>query len=270
MPLPLDLVLVRHGESEGNVASRRTLAGDNSCFTPEFLARHSSQWRLTDRGVRQAEAAGAWIRENLWTDFDRYYVSEYLRAKETAAHLGLPEAVWFSDFYLRERDRGDWDVITYEERINRYPESVREQEAEPFFWTPPNGESLAQLCLRIDRVLHTLHRECGQMRVIVVCHGEVMKAFRVRLERMTQKDYHALHASRDPQDRYRNGQVVHYTRRNPRDPGAEPAPYLNWVRTVCPWDPDPSADAWREIGRPRFTNEELLEEVRRVPRLVEG
>ena len=35
----------------------------------------------------------------------------------------------------------------------------------------PNGESIAQLCLRIDGVLHTLHRECSDKRVLVVCHG---------------------------------------------------------------------------------------------------
>jgi len=63
MTMPIDLVLVRHGESEGNVARRSSAAGDNSVFTEEFCGRHNSRFRLTDRGREQARAAGAWLRE---------------------------------------------------------------------------------------------------------------------------------------------------------------------------------------------------------------
>src|SRR5438874_4087686 len=72
MTMPLDLVLVRHGESEGNVAFASSRLGDHSHFTPEFLARHSSKWRLTDKGREQAHAAGEWLRGHLAPAFDRY------------------------------------------------------------------------------------------------------------------------------------------------------------------------------------------------------
>jgi hypothetical protein len=39
MTMPIDVVLARHGESEGNVARRFSLAGDNSVLTEEFCAR---------------------------------------------------------------------------------------------------------------------------------------------------------------------------------------------------------------------------------------
>lgn len=41
----------------------------------------------------------------------------------------------------------------------------------------------------IDRVLHTLHRECSQKRVIIVGHGMVMCAFVVRIERLTATQF---------------------------------------------------------------------------------
>ena len=85
-----ELVLVRHGESEGNVAYQRSKMGDASMYSGEFLRRHSGQWRLTDQGIEQAEAAGAWLRAHYPEGFERLYVSEYLRAKETAGHLNLP------------------------------------------------------------------------------------------------------------------------------------------------------------------------------------
>lgn len=34
---------------------------------------------------------------------DRFYCSDYLRAKETAALFDIPDATWFTEFYLRER-----------------------------------------------------------------------------------------------------------------------------------------------------------------------
>lgn len=38
--------------------------------------------------------------------FDNFYVSEYARAIETAALLGLEGASWKVDFMIRELDKG--------------------------------------------------------------------------------------------------------------------------------------------------------------------
>jgi NAD+ kinase len=266
MTMPLDLVLVRHGESEGNVASHRSRLGDHSAFTPEFMARHSSTWRLTDRGIDQARAAGEWIRTNISPRFDRYYVSEYARAMETAALLELPDAVWYSDFYLRERDWGELDRISQKERVERFADAIARREVDGFFWKPPNGESLADLCLRVDRVLGTFHRECPDKRVVVVCHGEVMWALRVRLERLTQRRFRELELSEDPCDVIHNCQVMHYTRVNP-DTGRV-APYLDRWRSICPWDTSRSSNTWQPIQRPQSTNAELLADVSRITRML--
>ena len=265
MTMPLDLVLVRHGESEGNVAFGLSRHGDNSHYTPEFLTRHNSKWRLTDQGRQQAAAAGAWLRAEVSPAFDRCYVSEYVRALETAAHLRFADAVWYREFYLRERDWGALDLLTFQERRDRYGEDLKRRELDTFFWTPPNGESMATLCLRIDRVLTTLHRECTDQRVLIVCHGEVMWGFRVRLERMAPERYRLLDQSRDPLDKIHNCQVLHYTRRDPES-GAVAA-HLNWMRSVCPWDPKRSSNEWETISRERFTNEELLKVVAQTPPL---
>jgi phosphohistidine phosphatase SixA len=61
---------------------------------------------LTDKGIKQAKVTGEWIRENIGDQFDRYYTSEYVRAMETGAHLGLPNAKWYTEIVLRERDKG--------------------------------------------------------------------------------------------------------------------------------------------------------------------
>lgn len=273
MTLPLDLVLVRHGQSEGNAARRLSEAGDHSAYSEAFRNRHSGSFRLTDQGRREAQAAGRWIQSELCSQygFDRHYVSEYVRAKETAGHLGLLGATWFTDPYLTERDWGEIDITPEHERQERFGKALKMREIEPFFWSPPNGESFMTLCLRIDRMLQTLHRECGDKRVIMVCHGEVMRAFQVRLERLSQARFRELILSDKPEDRIYNCEIMHYTRREPAG-DRRLLPHFCSVRKVRAvqnsWEEDPWISRWQEIVRPRYNNEDLLKEVELVPGML--
>lgn len=269
MALPLDLILVRHGESEGNVAIHASRSGDDYWFEqPEFFDRHSSLWRLTDRGVEQAQAAGEWLRAEIGERFDRYYVSKYLRAKETALHLQLPDATWYSEFYLREREWGEMDVISESARRAKFAEQVKRLEMDAFYVRPPNGESYADLCLRIDRMLDTFHRECEGKRIVVVCHGEVMWAFRLRIERMSVGRFRELDVSKEPFDRINNCQILHYTRRDPFS--GEINPYPNYMRSVCPWDTSRSSNIWLPIERRGSSNDDLRAELDLYPRVIQS
>jgi NAD+ kinase len=158
--------------------------------------------------------------------------------------------------------------MSIEQRKREYADEMQRRERDRFFWAPPGGESMGTLCPRIDRVLNTLHRDGADLRVLMVCHGEVMWAFRVRLERMSQQQYQKLDYSADPRDKIHNAQILHYTR---REPGTGLiAPYLNWVWSVCPWDATHSRNEWEEIRRPKYANEELLAVVEQTPRLISG
>ena len=265
MPLPIDLILVRHGQSEGNLAQRRSEKGNHADYTEAFKDRHSASFRLTDLGRTQAEQAGAWLR-NEFPNFDRLLVSEYLRAMETAAHLALPNAQWFSDFYLTERDWGGLDVLPQNEQQEKFSEELKRRDIEPFFWRPPNGETFADLCMRVDRVLHTLRRECEDKRVIIVCHGEVMRAFQIRMERMSQKRFRELTFSENKEDKIFNCQIIHYSRR--KNGTGDLSPHMGWVRFVRPTEDTAWTSGWQTIKRPKYSNEELLEIVSRTPPMI--
>ena len=266
MTLPLELVLVRHGQSEGNLAKRFSEAGEHGAFDRVFNGRHTRSFRLTDKGRAQAIGAGAWIRSEFGR-FDRYFVSEYVRAIETAGLLGISDATWGRNFYLSERDWGELDRCSEEERARRFGDDLRMRDVEPFYWRPQNGESLAQMCLRLDRVLSTLHRECSDKRVILVCHGEVMWGFRVLLERMSQQRFKELHLSTDPMDRLHNCQIFHYARRNPET--GELAAHANWMRTIRPADDPVWISPWQTIDRKRYTNVELLKLAKEYPAVLQ-
>lgn len=267
--MPIDLVLVRHGESEGNIAAHFSYQGDHSLYTEEFKRRHSSLWRLTDKGREQAEIAGMWIRANIGSHFGRYYSSDYLRAIETAGNLELPAARWYTDFNLRERDHGYLDSVSQEERKILYEKDLALLERDGFYGAPPgwNSESMAGLYVRAYRgPIDTLHRECSNMAVIMVLHGEVMWTYRIGLERMPLEHYNLMRKSENPCDKMHNCQILHYTRLLPFTSALYP--HFQFMRSACPWDMTISSNEWREIKRVTYSNEDLLARVAQFPRLI--
>jgi len=267
MGMPAVLVLVRHGRSEGNVAQKLSRKGNHDIFEDERMRnRHSSNFRLVADGRKELVKSGKWIIKHIGPYFDRYYVSYHIRAMESAPWLGLPNAEWFPEFLLGERDWGDMDNMSEAEKRAKFAESLRKRDIHPFYWRPDNGESIAGACMRVDRVIDTLHRECNGKRVIIVNHGELMWAWRVRLERMSISRYLELDSSDDPKDHIDNGHILIYTRIDPKT--GRMAPSLNWMKSISPSHPVASREEWVEIFRPRYTNDDLLKIVERVPQII--
>jgi len=267
MSFPIDLVLVRHGESEGNYAQHLAKHGDNSLWTPELQNRHTSKYRLTDLGIQQARITGTWIRAN-FNKFDRYYCSEYNRAMETAAYLDLDGAEWYSEIFLREQDKGVLAGKSQAERLKDFASEMARRNRDTFYYAPPGGESLADCALRVESWLNHLGQTSSGLRVICVCHGNIIKAIRIRIEKIAQKQWSSI-------GDLQNCEVIHYTRRNP-DTG-KIYRTLQWVRRICPWNlksPSSSDSAagsgveWRSIVRPVYSNEDFKRLVAETPRLV--
>jgi len=266
-PYPIDLVLIRHGQSEGNLAQARSEQGSDEFWNvPEFKDRHTSRYRLTTAGVVQAKQAGEWVRKNITPMFDRYYCSEYVRAMETAAHLGFEKAEWFSEFFLREQDMGVLAGKSKMERNTEFKSEMERRARDLFYYQPPGGESIATCALRVEKFLSTLKASCSGYRVIVVCHGNILKAIRIRVERMSQQDFSKF--STDPLYKTYNCQIIWYSRRDPETNRI--ARDFNWVKTICPWDTTKTPTDWIRIKRPVYSNEALLQMVEAVPRLVDN
>ena len=269
--MPFHFVLVRHGESEANVARDYAKKGDTSFFTEEYRKRADRLSRLTSKGDAQARAAGEWIRKNIVEDylpdgFTRYYCSPYNRTMETAAHLGLQQADWRISFLLRERDWGDIEGLTRKEFVTHYPDSARKQELDPLLWKPPGGESIMEMTeTRVREMYDMFHRELSDKSVICVTHGEFMWGNRYALEHPTIEEW--MQWEKDPSEDLHNCHILHYTRVHPET--GEVANNISWVRSVDPYNNPESKGDWREIIRRKFTNDELLELANRTARLFE-
>ncbi|CAI0414589.1 unnamed protein product [Linum tenue] len=142
-PRPRRIILVRHGESEGNVDENvYTRVGD-----PKI--------GLTQKGKAQAEECGARIREMVegngaaedWKLY--FYVSPYKRTRQTLQHLGKcferrRIAGVREEPRLREQDFGN-----FQDRERMRVEKALRMLYGRFFFRFPNGESAADVYDRI-------------------------------------------------------------------------------------------------------------------------
>lgn len=265
MAMPDLLVFVRHGESEGNIAMNNAKNGDESFYTEEFIQQPGRQWRLTKEGQDQARKAGKWIKENLGDDFHRYYVSPYIRTRETAAYLNLANALWKISRRLRERDYGDIGSIPKSKIKDLFPHNDQMRMIDFLYWRPTGGESMADVQQRVREFFDTLHRECSEKSVLVVTHGEFISSAWAELEYLSDEEWHELGVATDK--KINNCHIQIFTRIDPAT--GKRADYLQWMKRIDIVN-DAEDSGWVEIKRPAFTNEDLIEQVSKVKRIFES
>jgi broad specificity phosphatase PhoE len=147
-----------------------------------FLLRHAqSAWNrerryqgwtdsaLTDLGRSQAEAAGkALAAEPLVA----VYASTLTRARDTAAAIAAPHGLpVHEDADFREMAFGAWEGRTLDEVRAEDPESYRVWAETPELFTPPGGETLADVRIRVLAALGRLRAAHEGKSVCLVAHG---------------------------------------------------------------------------------------------------
>ena len=150
------LLLVRHGETEGNVG-RRLQGADDS---------------LTERGRRQAGEIAAHLSAR--GDVVALYASPYRRAFDTARAIGgalglEPEP----RPALAEIDVGDAAGYRFEAWVEEFPEEAERFRTEGVEYSWPGGESGRDLSARTEREIGRILEAHGRedVAVVVVSHG---------------------------------------------------------------------------------------------------
>ena len=188
--LPRRIVLVRHGESKGNV--------DES----EYTRTPDSQVRLTARGHVQAESTGRRLRKMMDEDESEYnlffYISPYRRSKETA--IGIAKAFEGTNILgvreepqLREQDFGN-----FQDYETKQAEKQERHRFGRFFYRFPNGESGADVYDRITMFSDHMVRDIDAGRfpedtnMILCTHGLTLRLFLMRWFHWTVAEYERI------------------------------------------------------------------------------
>ncbi|UOK69338.1 histidine phosphatase family protein [Ancylobacter polymorphus] len=155
------IFLVRHGETDWNLAGR--LQGSHDI-------------PLNDLGREQAaETARVVERLSGGARHLDFVASPLSRAAQTMAilraELGLPPDAFRRDPRLREITFGRWEGSTWPELRRRDPVSLAARDADPWNFSPPGGESYAELSTRVLEAVAELTGDA-----VVVTHGGVVRA----------------------------------------------------------------------------------------------
>jgi broad specificity phosphatase PhoE len=192
---PDRLVLVRHGESVGNLADAR--ARESGADRLDLDARDADV-ELSETGQKQADAVGRWLARVDPDDRPTVVLSSpYRRAAETArravSDLGLDVV---HDERLRERDLGVFDGLTGHGIRSAYPEeSERRKKLGKFYYQPPSGESWSDVVLRVRQLLGDVREAFDGGHVWVFSHQAVIMSLRYVLEGLSEQELLELDGS---------------------------------------------------------------------------
>jgi len=210
------LVLVRHGESDANVASRRA----HSKGLEVVDSVRQADIALSPLGVKQAVATGKWLTQRF--TFHRVFVSSYLRTIQTAKHICQQftyEAQLRYDERIRERENGILDGLTHRGIVRKHPEEWKRMQREgTYHYRAPGGESYPDVALRVQSFLLSMRQSFAGKDLLVVTHSNTIWAFRRLLERLDEPSL--VKMQRDPFHHVRNCAIFGYEREDNPPPGA--------------------------------------------------
>lgn len=183
--LPRRIILLRHGESEGNVDSK------------VYRNKPDNAVELTSLGSQQAEQAGRRIKELIGDDRVHMFVSPFQRTLQTARNVELALGCQLrqieKDPRIREQEFGNLqgdDFSKYREEqkvVGRY------------FYRFPTGESGSDVYVRVkdwwdNSVLQlNLRPKYEQIdTVIVVTHGLTMRFILMQLFMWSPNTFHTV------------------------------------------------------------------------------
>ena len=196
---PERIILVRHGQSEGNT--------DRTAYssTPD------SQIVLTERGWAQGVVAGLQIRKLVGDESVRFFYSPYMRARQTL--LAILQAFdtrtvqMSAEPRLREQDFGN-----FQDPAGMDQQMKERQQFGRFYFRFPNGEAGTDVFDRMASFITYLFRTMGEKgtwetpegaknkqtasNYVLVTHGLLMRIFCMCYLRWTVTEFEQVAATR--------------------------------------------------------------------------
>lgn len=183
--VPKRLILVRHGESEGNVNHQI------------YKSVADSLLHLTETGWEQGLCAGRALKDLIGDEAVKVQVSPYVRTRETfnaiakawGPHVHLK---WGEDPRLREQDFGNFQNIEEVEKAKK-----ERGRFGPFYYRMPHGESPADVYDRLSSFFESMYRfwdrssdKLMNLNHLIICHGVTIAVFLMRMFKYSVDDFH--------------------------------------------------------------------------------
>ncbi|MBY0338102.1 MAG: histidine phosphatase family protein [Acetobacteraceae bacterium] len=199
---PDTLWVIRHGESQGNVARA---AASAASLTHIETGGRDADVPLSALGERQAVALGHWFATLPVRERPEVILSSpYARARRTAelirdhARLRVAPCDFTLDERLREREFGILDRLTTHGIRSLHPDQAAHRRIlGKFYHRPPGGESWCDVILRLRSALDSVALHHGGARVVIVAHQVVVLCLRYLIENLTEAEILAVDREAD-------------------------------------------------------------------------
>jgi broad specificity phosphatase PhoE len=227
---PRRILLVRHGESQGNV--------DDSIY--ETVPDHALS--LTPTGVVQATEAGRRLRAYLGDEPVTMYASPYVRTRQTVEALALGVAT--EDVRIEPRLR-EQDWANFQDPADIAEQKRLRNEYGHFYYRFTHGESGSDVYDRVSTFLESLWRyieaetpglgghRMSDQNLVIVTHGLTMRLFCMRWFHWSVEFFESLE---NPE----NGGFVVLTRQPDLKYQLE-TPFVQWNHAYVPTERERSS-----------------------------
>ena len=169
------IYLVRHAEAEGNLYRR--IHGHYNAL-------------ITDNGFRQIAALKQRFAD---IPVDAVWSSDLYRTMTTAGAVYLPKGLpLHTDPELREINMGDWEDHPWGEIRHTQPELLNRFNRTDPTWRAPNGENLAEVGNRLERVIRRISTAHPGQTVAIFSHGTAIRQFTAHVRGLTPDQWHTL------------------------------------------------------------------------------
>lgn len=180
---PHRIILVRHGESEGNL-DRNT-----------YAQKQDYKLLLTPLGEQQADEAGKKLKAIIGNENMMYYVSPLWRTRMTfehiAKHFDKAQYRWKEDPRLREQEWGHFRDL----KANIQIDDERNKFG-TFYYRIKDGESCADVYDRVSDFMHSMYRDFEKAsfpkNAVIISHGMTIRLFLMRWFHWTVEEFETL------------------------------------------------------------------------------
>jgi broad specificity phosphatase PhoE len=180
---PNRIILIRHGESEGNL-DRNT-----------YAEKQDYKLLLTPLGEEQADEAGKKLKSIIGHERILFYLSPLWRTRMTfehvAKHFDKEQYRWKEDPMLREQEWGHFRDL----KANIQIDDERNKFG-TFYYRIKDGESCADVYDRVSDFMHSLYRDFEKHyfpeNAVIVTHGMTLRLFLMRWFHWTVEEFETL------------------------------------------------------------------------------
>ena len=180
---PKRIILIRHGESEGNVS--REVYGEKPDYALE----------LSELGIIQAGNAGKKLRELVKDESLFFYISPFWRTRSTfegiARHFERNNINWLEEPRIREQEWGHLRTPHEGALVEKDRDAYG-----TFYFRIPDGESAADVYDRVSDFFGTLSRDFEKEdfpeNTAIITHGMTIRLFLMRWFHWTVEEFEQL------------------------------------------------------------------------------